>query len=223
MSDAEPRQGTDAPQPDVDVALPEAPVPGDADVGQAAPHDDGQAPLIIWNQRWEYDKNPAQLFDALYTISEEGLPFRLALCGMNFRRRPEEFEEARSRLSSHIIHEGYADEQSYHALLWQAQITVSTAVHEFFGVSVLEAIACHTLPILPHRLTYPELIPEGYHDQCLYRNQDELIQKLRWSIKNPLKTTELAAGLAATVSRFDWPLVAKSYDEAFARLLGEPL
>ena len=38
-----------------------------------------QPPLILWNQRWEYDKNPADFFEALYWASERKLDFRLAL------------------------------------------------------------------------------------------------------------------------------------------------
>lgn len=176
---------------------------------------DGDAPLIIWNQRWEYDKNPADLFNVLYKMSDEGIPFRLALCGMNFRRRPEEFVEARTRLASHIVHEGFADEATYHRLLWQAQVTISTALHEFFGISVLEAIACQTFPILPHRLSYPELIPSAYHDRCLYRDPGGLEARLRWSLTNQSESARLAAELAASVTRFDWPTVVKSYDDAF--------
>ena len=183
---------------------------------------DGNAPLIIWNQRWEYDKNPAELFNALYTISDDGIPFRLALCGMNFRRQPDEFVEARSRLASHIVHEGYADEATYHRLLWQAQVTISTALHEFFGISVLEAVACQTFPILPHRLSYPELIPDAYHDRCLYRDQGGLEARLRWSLTNRSESGRLAAELAASVTHFDWPIVIKNYDDAFDRWLIGP-
>jgi glycosyltransferase involved in cell wall biosynthesis len=177
------------------------------------------APLIIWNQRWEYDKNPAQFFKALYRMEDDGIPFRLALCGMNFRRRPEEFEEARTRLSPYIIHEGYAEEATYRSLLWQAQVTISTAVHEYFGISVLEAIACQTMPILPNRLSYPELIPIHFHERCLYSDQSGLEQRLKWALLNPSLSNDIAVKLAATVARFDWAVVARTYDDAFSKWL----
>jgi glycosyltransferase involved in cell wall biosynthesis len=178
-----------------------------------------EAPLIIWNQRWEYDKNPAEFFRALYRMADEGIPFRLALCGMNFRRRPADFDEARRRLSSLIVHEGYADEATYRKLLWQARLTISTAFHEYFGTSILEAIACRTFPILPDRLSYPEIIPQRFHDLCLYHDQAGLERRLRWSLLNREESDNAAAELAVSAKRFDWAVVAKTYDDAFGRWL----
>lgn len=188
------------------------------DQGEQLPESES-APLVLWNQRWEYDKNPAQFFKALYKMADEGIPFRLALCGMNFRRRPAEFEEASERLSSAIVHEGHADEATYHNLLWQARVTISTAYHEYFGISILEAIFCKTFPILPHRLSYPELIPERFHDQCLYRDQTGLEQRLRWALVNRPQSAKVAADLSAAVSGYDWAVVARRYDDRFSRWL----
>lgn len=173
-------------------------------------------PLILWNQRWEYDKNPAAFFRALYAMAGEDIPFRLALCGERFRRRPAEFEEAAGRLADQIIHIGYAEEALYRKLLWEAAVTVSTADHEFFGISILEAIHCHTFPILPRRLSYPELLPDVFHYRCLYEDEVGLQQRLRWALTHPQEAAQLAGQLAPTVQRFNWPALASQYDRAFA-------
>ena len=39
----------------------------------------GEPPLVIWNQRWEYDKNPGQFLDAIRNVATRGTAFRLAL------------------------------------------------------------------------------------------------------------------------------------------------
>lgn len=185
------------------------------DRGQGT-RDNNQAPLILWNQRWEYDKNPEAFFAALYTVAAAGIPFRLALCGQQYGKRPSVFDEALQRLSGHLIHAGHADFETYRQLLWQADIVLSTAHHEFFGVSVLEAIGCHTFPILPHRLSYPELIPEPYHPQCLYQNQDELVQRLKWALAHAQSARQSARELSTAVMPFDWTHVAKRYDAALS-------
>ncbi|WP_235936953.1 tRNA-queuosine alpha-mannosyltransferase domain-containing protein [Vreelandella azerica] len=58
---------------------------------------------IIWNHRWEYDKNPQDFFTALYALSDQDIPFELAVMGKQFRQSPEVFEQARERLDTHII------------------------------------------------------------------------------------------------------------------------
>jgi len=89
--------------------------------------------------------------------------------GQSFRRQPEIFEEARQRLSHRIIHYGYAESrQEYIRLLKQGDIVVSTANHEFYGISVIEAVRAGCRPLLPNRLSYPELFDRRF----LYEDRD---------------------------------------------------
>ena len=47
------------------------------------------------------------------------------------------FEEAFTRLGDHVVHWGYQESrQDYLAILRAADVAVSTAEHEFFGVSM---------------------------------------------------------------------------------------
>ncbi len=176
-------------------------------------------PLILWNQRWEYDKAPETFFRALYALAEEGLDFRVALAGKNYRQTAPEFEAARQRLGSRVIHLGYADQAQYKALLHQAHVVVSTAIHEFFGISLVEAIYCGCFPVLPRRLTYPELVPPLYHEDCLYEDFEELLKRLRWALHHPDQAQALATKLRSTVARFDWAKMGPRYDETVARSL----
>ena len=82
----------------------------------------------------------------------KGTPFRVALAGENFRVQPVEFTEARSGWDRASSTSDYAEsEAAYARLLWDADVVLSTAVHEFFGVSVVEAIYCGAAPVLPDR------------------------------------------------------------------------
>lgn len=193
------------------------------EMGTQSPVSSLQPPLVVWNQRWEYDKNPEAFFEALYVLAAEDVPFRLALCGQQFGQRPLPFQTALSRLSNHIIHVGYADAETYRRLLWEAAVTVSTAHHEFFGISILEAVGCQTFPILPHRLSYPELIPEPFHLRCLYENQGGLVQRLRWALTHVAEVKEIAGVLATAVHAYAWPHIAPRYDARLEAILSQSL
>ena len=149
-------------------------------------------------------------FQALDCLVEEGLDFRVILAGQNFRQKPEEFEAARERLGPRIIHYGYADEATYTRLLWQADIVVSTAIQEFFGVAVVEAMYCHCYPILPERLSYPELIPQAVHARHLYRDFAGLMERLRWAVTHPQELRQHS--LREHVRRYDWSNLIATYD-----------
>ena len=177
------------------------------------------APLrILWNQRWEYDKNPSEFFAALYALADAGLPFQVIVAGENFRQQPAEFAEARERLGEQIIHFGFAkDRESYARLLWEADVVVSTAHHEFFGISILEAIYCGCYPLLPHRLSYPELLPAPHHDAHLYHSFDDLVARLRKAAAHPAAVR--AANLRPIAAAFDWRAITPRYDALIDQLL----
>jgi glycosyltransferase involved in cell wall biosynthesis len=169
-------------------------------------------PTILWNHRWEYDKDPATFFRAIYALHDEGLDFGLILLGESFRYRPDEFLEARRRLPERIVHFGYAEDvATYGRLLWQADIVVSTALHEFFGTAVVEACYCGCFPILPRRLSYPELLPAQHHAACLYDDFEGLLSRLRWALSHVDEVRRVS--LAQAMAQFDWGVMAGRYDD----------
>lgn len=123
-----------------------------------------RGPTILWNHRWEHDKDPTSFFEAIEALCDTGLAFHLAVCGQRFSTWPAVFDEARSRIERHEAAtveawgqiEARAD---YQALLARTSVVVSSAVHEFFGISVLEAVHAGAQPLVPDALAYPELYP----------------------------------------------------------------
>jgi glycosyltransferase involved in cell wall biosynthesis len=144
----------------------------------------------------------------------------VALAGKNYRQTAPEFEAAREQLGARVVHFGHADERQYKALLHRAKVVVSTAIHEFFGISIVEAIYCGCFPVLPRRLTYPELVPASYHEDCLYEDFEGLLARLRWALNHPNQAQTLAAKFRPAVARFDWAKMGPRYDEAIAALFG---
>jgi glycosyltransferase involved in cell wall biosynthesis len=175
--------------------------------------------LIVWNQRWEYDKDPVTFFRALDVLAARGTAFDVALAGSNVRQMPAEFEAARERLGSRVVHYGRADAVTYARLLWRADVVVSTAIHEFFGIAIVEAMYCRCFPVLPRLLAYPEVLPDAYHADCLYENLDGLVERLGWALTHPERTRQIARDLSAATARFDWKTMAPQYDAVMASLV----
>ncbi|HFQ80376.1 MAG TPA: DUF3524 domain-containing protein [Desulfobacterales bacterium] len=159
-------------------------------------------PLLLWNHRWEHDKNPELFFAALFALQREGVPFRVIVAGESFLRQPKIFAEARIRLADRIEHFGYVESrQDYIALLTRADLIISTARHEFYGIAVLEAVRAGCRPLLPNSLSYPELFPADF----LYK-EDNLLPDLR----KCLRKTDSIDGRKLT-DKFSWPSLREDY------------
>lgn len=174
-------------------------------------------PLILWNHRWEDDKNPKAFIDSMIELDQAGYDFQIAITGENFQQEPELFTHARAQLGEKIIQLGYMDSfDDYAALMWQADYVVSTAYQEFFGIAVCEAIYCNCIPILPNRLNYPNLITESTQSACLYKDG-----KLTIQLKHHLdKTIQIdTSSLKAKIAQFDWTIVAPQYDHTLEKLV----
>lgn len=171
--------------------------------------------VILWNHRWEYDKNPGFFFKALFEIADRGLDFKLIVLGESFEKYPAIFDEAKTRLADKIIHWGYAESfEEYCKLLWMADILPVTSVQDFFGGSIVEAMYCNVVPFLPKRLAYPEHITEKYHHTFFYDNDDEFIDKLQkriWDVKY-LRVMDMRQ----YVERYDWKNIIAEYDSIFS-------
>ena len=128
---------------------------------------------LVWSARWEYDKGPDRLLAILQQLKKRNVSFEIAILGEQFRSIPEEFEQIKQSFSNQITQFGYANNrQDYLGCLASADIVLSTALHEFQGLAVLEAVALGCVPVLPNRQVYPEL----FGDQYLYQSQPKNIE-----------------------------------------------
>jgi len=177
----------------------------------------GKIPLVLWNHRWEYDKNPADFFNALIVLAEQGLDFNIAVLGENFSNSPVEFENAQKKLGGRIVQFGFAETfEQYANWLWQADIIPVTSNQDFFGASVVEAIYCGCFPLLPNRLAFPEIIPVDKYADNFYNNFDELVEKLAGAICDIQQTRE--QDLSPVVEKYCWEKMAPYYDEVLESL-----
>lgn len=179
-----------------------------------------EPPLIIWNHRWEHDKNPESFFAALKILDKEDIPFSLAVLGENFEKSPRIFQQAREWFKDRIQVFGFLDSrQEYLSWLKKGSIVISCADQENFGISVVEAVRYGCLPLLPDRLSYPELIPQEYHSQVIYRSESDLVEKLKAMLAGFQALSPLRHALSKEMEQFAWPVRIKQYDDALARII----
>lgn len=127
-----------------------------------APQERRREALIVWNHRWEYDKAPELFAEAMLALADSGVTFELALLGTRPKVAPEPLERLRQHLADRIVSDGYLPGTEYRSLLARAGIVVSTALHEFQGIAMLEAVSAGARPLVPDALCYPEQYPEAY-------------------------------------------------------------
>ncbi|MDP8247166.1 MAG: DUF3524 domain-containing protein [Candidatus Tritonobacter lacicola] len=182
---------------------------------------------ILWAARWEYDKAPETFFRALEILESEGVDFRLSVVGGgNGRNTLPVFERSKERFNGRIDHWGFRETRDEYAeVLAGADVVVSAADHEFFGISVVEAVAAGAYPLVPKRLAYPEVLggeEEGKKGPFFYDGgEKELAVRLaelsKRTEKGDLWEGDSLRGVRA-VERFYWDTLAPEYDETLSRL-----
>jgi glycosyltransferase involved in cell wall biosynthesis len=83
---------------------------------------------------------------------------------------------------------------------------------------VVEAVRYGCIPLLPDRLSYPEIVPRAFHEDFLYKDQTELVEKLCFLILNYAQFTEKRQHLSEAMERFAWGNMIDQYDEVLKNL-----
>ncbi|MAV75899.1 MAG: hypothetical protein CBD32_02420 [Actinobacteria bacterium TMED172] len=126
---------------------------------------------IVWNHRWEYDKGPDILLAIVEQLAESGQAIEFNVVGQQFRQSPDAFSAIKQTIerSATLKLGGWGfihSKTDYHQLLDECDVVLSTALHDFQGLSVLEAVQAGCIPLLPDHLVYPEIFSSAYLYPC---------------------------------------------------------
>ena len=139
-------------------------------------------PTIVFNHSIIPAKDPqlfAQTVDHMLSHHDVNVVVTRDIPPGPFR---ETFRRLSERHPGHVRLEGTLPLEDYYRLLWMADFQVSTATHESFGVSTVEAMYTRNCCLLPNRCSYPE-VTSGYED-VLYSSPEELVEKLDYFIRH---------------------------------------
>lgn len=134
---------------------------------------------LVWSARWEFDKGPDRLLAILEELEHRKLDYEIAILGEQFRSTPKEFDQIQAKFAHRITQFGFAPSRAdYLRFLSSSDIVLSTALHEFQGLAVLEAVTLGCVPVLPDRQVYPELFGKHQnekHQSEKYQNEKQYL------------------------------------------------
>lgn len=174
----------------------------------SSPKSDQQTLHIVWAHRWEHDKNPDSFFKVLSDLKKNGHAFHVSVLGEQYSEIPSVFESTKELLGDSILNWGYAtSREEYIAIIRSADVAVSTANHEFFGVAMMECAYCGSFPLCPNRLSYPELYPK----ECLYNTDNQLYKRLKEYCLKPWLPAEHYKKLHINFEAYSMDSLQKDY------------
>ncbi|QDU35622.1 Glycosyl transferases group 1 [Poriferisphaera corsica] len=185
---------------------------------QPTPHSSNKNTIhLAWAGRWEHDKRPDLFFEAIKKLQHKNLPFKISVLGESFSQVPDCFQKAKTSFADNIVHWGYQPTAAdyFHALS-QADLFISTADHEFFGLAVAEAAAAGCGLLLPRALAYPEIwgAVEG-KGVTFYDTPESLPHILQETSERFSSTSKESFITQSSAADFDWLNIAHRLDRCF--------
>ncbi len=165
---------------------------------------------LLWNHRWEFDKRPEEFIRAVRSLREAGLDFEVALLG-DPAGNEAVFQPLRDTLGDRCVAFGYLPERRHYAVhLERADIVVSCAQQEYFGIAVAEAVHAGCYPVLPRRQAYPSLYGSHCKGRHFYDTTGDMI-----SLLTSLLTSDDCGHICSLdrdVDQYCWSRIIPDYD-----------
>lgn len=101
-------------------------------------------------------KNISTILEAIYRLTKSGLNFQFVKVGADFTTEQKRYIQEHE-LSSYIKYIGKPEKQSLVEIYNAADILIAPSLHEGFGMTILEAMACGTPVITSNTSALPEV------------------------------------------------------------------
>jgi glycosyltransferase involved in cell wall biosynthesis len=163
---------------------------------------------VIWNHRWEYDKGPELLYEVIALAHKKKLPLQFIVAGLSFRQVPAALKAIQDKGFSNVLHIGtFKEKADYINALQSSHVVLSTAIHEFQGLAMLEGAAHGCVPLAPNRLAYPEWVNQS----CLYKDSRDIKEQAEEIVKTLQHWQENKLPEKIDVSGYYWKNLIQHY------------
>jgi glycosyltransferase involved in cell wall biosynthesis len=105
-------------------------------------------------------KNIGKILEAIAILQDKGLPMQLIKAGADFTSEQKQFIQSK-RLDSLIRYVGKPDKATLVQFYNAADILVAPSLHEGFGITLLEAMACGTPVVTSNTSAMPEVVGDA--------------------------------------------------------------
>jgi alpha-1,3-mannosyltransferase len=127
-------------------------------------------------------------------------------------------------LTQAVIWRGQIDDEVLHAELAQAEVFLSAASYEGFGLALVEAMAAGVIPIVSQIRAFQALITEGENGFLIdYALIDQASQRLLWALDLPdSEKTRLSQHAQARAAEYSWDSAMPKFEKVYLQAVQSP-
>ncbi|MDF5716699.1 MAG: glycosyltransferase family 1 protein [Rhizonema sp. NSF051] len=164
-------------------------------------------------------KNLSTILQVLETLQRQGLPIHLWKVGANFTDEQKAFIQTHN-LENHVSYLGKPEKSTLVQIYNAADMLIAPSLHEGFGITLLEAMACG-LPVITSKVS---AMPEVVGDAGVLVDPTDIsaiADAVCYLQNNPVAYQELANKGLIRAKSFTWEKTAEQIAEIYEKLLSK--
>ena len=150
-------------------------------------------PWIVFPHRLAPEKNPIEAFlianavlsndpEAEFYVTSGKRPQHI-LSNVRDQTIVKELRELQTEYPGRVRIESFTNKDNYLSFLSKCSVMLSTSKQETFGYGTIESMAAGVTPVVPDRLSYPELLGEDHH--YIYDDSDQAYEMVMKYLHKP--------------------------------------
>jgi glycosyltransferase involved in cell wall biosynthesis len=162
-------------------------------------------------------KNIGTILKAIAILKDKGLPIQFCKAGADFTAEQKQFIQT-CELESTVRYVGKPDKSTLVQFYNAADLLVAPSLHEGFGITLLEAMACGTPVVTSNTSAMPEVVGNAgvlVNPEC----SDEIAGAIVHLHYNPTYYQELVERSLTRVAKFTWQKTAEEVAEVYTKVL----